>query len=81
MDDCESPDVLIEVAAPVSMHLHPSGQMDLVFFDKPGAGQPKIRRTIRLNPLAASQFLDAIHAAVEHGHIHFDDEPVAPYLH
>lgn len=81
MDEFKSPDALIEVSSPVSMHLHPSGQMDVVFFDKPTGDKPQVMRTVRFSPLAASQFLDAIHAAVEHGHIFFDEDPISLFLH
>jgi hypothetical protein len=74
---CKSPGVRLEISAPVSMALHPSGEMDVIFFDSPRACDQQVKQRIRFSPLAAAQFLDAINAAAESGHIIFgrDDAP------
>jgi hypothetical protein len=68
---CDPLDARIRISTPVSIALHPSGEMDVIFCgSRKDTGSPEKQR-IRFSPLAASHFLDAIHAAVKDGRIVF----------
>ena len=76
----EPMDVRLEISAPVSVILHPSGAMDVTFYDLTERMNSPVEERIRFDPLAASQFLDAIYAAVKERHIVFgEDQPT--YFH
>ncbi len=45
--------------------------MDVIFCDAADGGGSEEKKSIRFNPLAPSQFLDAIQAAIANGHIVF----------
>ncbi|HEV3425353.1 MAG TPA: hypothetical protein VG105_16545 [Paraburkholderia sp.] len=73
-DVCISPGVRLEISSPVSIALHPSGEMDVIFFDSLADGDQHVKQRIRFGPRAAAQFLDAINAAAEGGHIVFGND-------
>ncbi|MDQ7980292.1 hypothetical protein QYH69_23920 [Paraburkholderia sp. SARCC-3016] len=66
--------VCMEISSPVSIALHPSGEMDVIFCNLARTSDQQTKERIRFTPFAASQFLDAIHAAVRNGNIHFGVE-------
>ena len=70
----ESFDLCVRISAPISITLHPSGEMDVIFPSATKSDAPQAKESIRFNPQAASQFLDAIYAAVQNGHITFEEK-------
>jgi len=66
-------DIRATISSAVSIALHPSGEMDVIF-DTSDSPHPQKRQRIRFSPFAASHFLTAIHEAVKAGRIIFDDD-------
>ncbi|MBR7964575.1 hypothetical protein KDW41_29730 [Burkholderia vietnamiensis] len=67
-------EVRMEISAPVSIALHPSGEMDVIFRNSASGIDPRLKERIRFAPLAALQLLAAIHAAVQNGNIVFSED-------
>lgn len=85
-DAWDSPDDAMNISVPVSMVLHPSGDIDVVVIDlmRDDERECLAERRIRFTAHAAAQFLDAIgsSAKAQSTHILFGDErPVMATLH
>jgi hypothetical protein len=61
--------VRIKISVMDSLTIYPSGEMDVAFCALADDGGAEVLKTIRFSSLAASQLFDAIHDAIEAGHI------------
>ncbi|MBN3830136.1 hypothetical protein G3O00_42300 [Burkholderia sp. Ac-20384] len=73
-DVCKPLDARVTISAPISVALYPSGEMDVIFSGSSKDACSQKKQRIRFSPLAAAQFLDAIHAAAKEGHIVFGED-------
>lgn len=85
-DAWDSADEAMNLSVPVSMVLHPSGDIDVVVIDlmREDERECLAERRIRFSAYAASQFLDAIGSSVKTQSMHVlfgDERPVIATLH